>query len=388
MLRIVGSASAALTVTMLPVFLVGALSGELGRDLGFSEAEVGAALTLLFIVASIAATPVGRLTERIGATWALRTGVTCAAVILFGVGAWAGTWWQLALPLAAVGVAIGLVDTGAARAFADHLTTVEQGRAFGLKEASVPAAALLAGLAVPAMAAPFGWRSTFMATVALAALVLVALARFGSRRTPSLDRPGAHPVEGDEVRVKAVSVRPSTILLAAGAGLGAGAATAAAAFMVPALAARGIATPIAGLVLSAASVASITARILAGSWADRPTSRPHVAIILLASCGSLAALALALPLGLPGVLVAAMVLLGAGWGWTGLAFLVAVRANPKAPAAAAGVTLSGLALGGALGPIAFGGLAARLSYTSAWLTTAVALVLTAALTTASLTNRT
>ncbi len=373
MFRIVASTSAALAAAMLPVFLLGALTGELSQDLGFSEAEVGAAMTILFIVAGTAATPAGRLTERIGAAWSLRIGVALAAAVTALVGAWATNWWQLAIPLATVGVAIGLVDTGAARAYSDQLTAAEQGRAFGLKEASVPTASLLAGLAVPAMAAPHGWRWTFLTTVAIAALVLVSLWRLGGRRGEP--RSAGREVERREPPsdAKTTSVTGPTIWLAAGVGLGAGAATAAAAFMVPALSDRGMTTSGAGFALSAASMASIAVRVVSGLWADRPSARPVGAVVVLCLIGSAAAAVLALPVAPLAVVGAAVVLLGAGWGWTGLAFLTAVRANPGAPAAAAGVVLTGLALGGALGPIAFGVLAARLSYTGAWIATAIAL---------------
>lgn len=70
--------------------------------------------------------------------------------------------------------------------------------------------------------------------------------------------------------------------------------------------------------------------------------------------------------------------LGAGWGWTGLVFLVAVRADPTAPAAAAGVVLAGLSTGGALGPLLFGLLVGALGYPWGWSAAAAAMVLAAA----------
>lgn len=369
MFRVVSSSSAALTTAMLPVFLVGALTDELHQDLGLSETEVGAAVTILFLVAATAATPAGRVADRVGAKWALRVGVALAACVTAGVGAWADGFWQLAIPLASVGLAIGLVDTGSARAFSDELTPEQQGRAFGLKEASVPGAALLAGLAVPSLAGPYGWRWAFMAIVLIAALVLASTAGIGRARAPT----GSRAPRGARPPGSPAAISRATMRLAAGVGVGAGAATAAAAFMVPALSARGIAPSTAGLILATASIASISMRVAAGLWADRPTATPLYAVVLLCTLGAAAAAALALPLPLPGTLVAAAVLLGAGWGWTGLAFLTVVRANPRSPAAAAGVVLSGLAFGGALGPIAFGALAARASYASAWIATAVAL---------------
>jgi predicted MFS family arabinose efflux permease len=56
-------------------------------------------------------------------------------------------------------------------------------------------------------------------------------------------------------------------------------------------------------------------------------------------------------------------------------FLSAVRADPAAPAAAAGVVLAGLSTGGALGPVAFGVAVSRVGYGATWTATAVAMAL-------------
>lgn len=70
---------------------------------------------------------------------------------------------------------MGRVDTGAARAFSDRVPVGRQGLAFGIKEASIPGASMLAGLSLPVIAAALGWRASFVAAAAVAAVVLVAL---------------------------------------------------------------------------------------------------------------------------------------------------------------------------------------------------------------------
>lgn len=69
---------------------------------------------------------------------------------------------------------------------------------------------------------------------------------------------------------------------------------------------------------------------------------------------------------LPFLLGAVAVAYGAGWGWNGLLNLAVVRQVPYAPAAATGVTQTGVNAGGALGPIAFGVVLAGTSYSRAW----------------------
>lgn len=363
--RTSAAASAALTAAMLPVFLVGALGDHLRRDLGIGETGLGAIVTALFLVAAVAAPVAGRLAERTGPAPPLRAGVLGAAGLAAVTAAAVGPW-HLGIPLAAVGVSIALVDTGAARAFADQIADDRLGTAFGIKEASVPTASLLAGLAVPTLAAGVGWRSAFVAAAGIAVATVVVVPRnppVAGRVSPA--GPGDDPQ-------RAGPATGAILVFAAGIGLGAGAATAAATFMVPAMLDRGLAATTAGLTLSAASIASIVARLLLGRWADRPGALPGRAIAVMCLVGAGAGALLATPLTGASATAAAMALLGAGWGWTGLAFLAAVRANPAAPGAAAGTVLSGLGAGGALGPLAYGALAGRLGYATAWVAVALA----------------
>lgn len=380
---------------MLPVFLLGALSDLIRVDLGVGEAAIGAAVTALFATAAVAATLVGRVTERIGAGAALRSGVLVAAAATAGVGLLAGGYLQLLALVAVCGIAVCFVDTGAALAFSDRVPATRQGSAFGIKEASIPAASLLAGVALPTLAGAFGWRAVFTAALGLAAVVLVALPRTPGRgrgrsaavapaATASRGAVPAEPAGGvpSPEPVGRGRVDRTTVLFAVGVGFGTGAATAAATFLVPALTRTGVAAGTAGTVLAVASLASITARVLVGRWADRPSARPARAVAALLGGGTVGAVTLAAagPLPMAVAVAGAVVVLAAGWGWTGLAFLAVVRARPAAPAAAAGVVLTGLSGGGALGPLAFGALADVAGYPWAWTVAAAALATGAAAT--------
>jgi predicted MFS family arabinose efflux permease len=390
--------AAALTTAALPVFLLGASSDAVRADLGVSETAIGAAITAMFVAVGVTASAVGRLTERIGATSALRAGVLGSVAATFTLGAFATAWWHLLPPLLIAGVALGLVDTGGARAFADRVTPGRQGTAFGVKEASIPSASLLAGLALPTLATSFDWRASFLVAPALGGMVLLALPRrwptaevatpeAAPEAVPAPRGPGAAegpaPAEA-AVERQAVPGPRSMLRFAVAVGLGAGAATAGATFLVPGTTARGLSTAAAGALLVAASLASISTRIALGRWADGPTAQPARAVAVLLVLGGAGAVLLAAPTPTVLAVTGAMVLLGAGWGWTGLAFLAAVRARPDAPAVAAGEVLTGLGVGGALGPLAFGSLAATLSYDAAWSATAAALLFAGALATTSL----
>lgn len=362
----------ALTTAVLPVFLVGALGPSIRAELGFSETALGAVVTALFLSAALTATAAGRLTERIGAGVALRAGVAIAGLGAAVMGVVARGWWLLVVPMAVVGFAVALIDTGAARAFADRVPVRTQGLAFGIKEASIPGASMLAGLSLPTVAALLGWRASFLAATAIAVMVFVLLPPPRAMRGDVATRPTDGRPPG---RVATAGV----VRFAAGVGLGTGAATAGATFLVPSVVAGGASPPVAGLVLSVASIASIVARIGVGRWADTDGAAPVPVVAGMLVGGGLAAGVLAAGLPLPLLVVAAVVVLGAGWGWTGLAFLAVVRANPRTPAAAAGVVLTGLGLGGALGPLAFGALVDRASYGLAWTAAAGVLLAAAAL---------
>jgi predicted MFS family arabinose efflux permease len=394
-LRTTLTASGALTTAMLPVFLLGALSGLIRDDLGLDEAAIGAAVTVLFVVVGLTATSLGRLTERIGAGRALHLGVAVCGLATASIGAFASSFWHIALALAVVGIGLGAIDTGAARAFAEGIPPGRQGSAFGLKEASVPGASLLAGVALPTLGVVLGWRGTFVGALVVAALVLLLLPkqpRFGrSRSAPT--PPGRTASAGG--RTASAGGRTATELpgtaegsaptplrirwFAAGVGLGSGAATAGATFLAPAVTDRGLSTAAAGTVLAVASIASILVRIALGRWADRPTAPTVTATAVAIGVGAVGAGLLAAPVPPLVAVVGALALLGGGWGWTGLAFLSVVRAHAGAPAVAAGVVLTGLGIGGAAGPPAFGALASRVSYPAAWAATAAALGVAAAI---------
>lgn len=378
--RVTLSAAAALTTAVLPVFLLSTSSPRMEADLGFGEDGTGVLVTILFVAAGLAAAAAGRLTERVGAHVTLPLGVAVAGLAT-GAVALVGRWWQLAVLFAVVGITVALIDTGAARRFADALPSGRQGTAFGIKEASVPGASLLAGLALPTLGGWLGWRGTFALAPLIAVLVLIALPR-GDRRTQGGPRPTSGATDHLDVAAPTsdaeVARRESgaLVVLAVGVGLGAGTATAAAAFLVPALLAGGAGPTYAGTVLAVVSVASIAARIVLGRMADDPTRRPLLTMTLAIGIGAAGTALLATGSTAAGTIGALLVFAG-GWGWTGLAFLAVVRSRPDAPAAAAGTVLMGLALGGAIGPSAFAATAARTSFGTAWLAATAALVVAA-----------
>lgn len=359
--RTVTAVSLALTAVTAPVFLTGALSTRMREDFGASGTSV--AVTAFFLGAGLGSVPMGWVADRVGARRALRTGVLMSGAADLALAGWAERWWHAAIVLFLAGTAVGLVDTGGARAFSEGVPDRRHGLAFGVKEASVPAASLLAGLSIPLLAQQLGWRAAFVAAVAFTPAVWVLAPTDGPR--PTTDRAAAR---------RTVRRGPLT-LFATGIALGTGAATAAATLFVPAFDSRGWSENAAGVLLAVASAASIAVRLVMGWTSDRRPTTSWWVITTLMVIGAVGAGLLAGTDEASGALsavVGAVLVIGAGWGWTGLAFQTAVRVSPGAPALAAGIVLAGLSVGGAVGPAAFGALGTSVSYGAAWTSAAVA----------------
>jgi len=327
-------------------------------------------VAVFFVGAGALAVPMGRLTERIGPTLALRAGVAVSGASSLAVAGLATTWWHLAVALFVGGSAVGLVDTGAARAFGDAVPSGRHGLAFGTKEASVPAASLLAGVSIPVLADRAGWRAAFALGAGLAPLVWLAVPRLDATRPAAADEGGDR-------------TPPALVLFAAGVALAVAAATAAGTLLVPAVESRGWEEGDAGVLLAVASAASISTRVLAGLRGDRRPTGTWTTLTVLLVLGAAGALLLASVGGGVATVVGAVAVVGAGWGWTGLAFQTAVRVARNRPAAAAGVVLTGLSIGGVAGPAAFGAIASAASYELSWAAATGALLVGAGLIAAS-----
>jgi predicted MFS family arabinose efflux permease len=367
--RAVASASGALAVGMLPLFLVGALSPSIGADLGFGSAATGAAVAVFFVTGGVTAVPVGWVTERLGGPMAMRVGVTLSGLSSLAIGWLADSWVALAAALAVAGIAIGFVDTASSAWFASTVRAGRHGAAFGLKEASVPSASLLAGLSIPILASDLGWRTVFVLSTLLVPLVWVVV--------PTGPTPPPTIADGSATAKRWGPL----VVFAAGIALGTGSATAAATFLVPGLEDRGWTSNSAGLLLAVASVASITVRLVLGWLSDR---RPGILWQVVAGAmaiGAIGPVLLALDSGAAVPVAGAVLTFAAGWGWTGVAFHAVLVATRDAPALGAGIVLGGLSLGGAAGPALFGNISASASYPWAWASSAIALAAGAVLTT-------
>ena len=357
---LVVSATVMATVsTVLPGFLIGALSVQVSAEMDVSEAVYGWGLGSFFAAAMVGSILLGRLSQRIGALsqTTLALGVSAAA--------------QLALAATArsFGAVIGfLLVAGlcnAANQASVNLALAQAqlprlGLAVSIKQSGLPTATLLAGLAVPSLALTVGWRWAYVASAGFA-LASLAMARVAAGSSPPRAAAnGASRPESSSRDLFLAAVVGAFLVFSAGSlnawGVGSGVDA-------------GLGEGAAGLFLSLGAATGITLRLICGWLSDTMRARPFLVGGITAMVGS-AGMAL-LALRSPGLHVAAMLLaFGGGWIWPVFTNFGIVRANPEAAGAATGVTQMGIYVGMFVGPLFTGWLIEHSGYPLMWLAVA------------------
>ena len=154
--------------------------------------------------------------------------------------------------------------------------------------------------------------------------------------------------------------------------LGGGAANILVGYLVSGAVRAGVSPGPAGLLLTFGSALGIASRLANGWAADRASFDVLLRVIVLFAIGTGGALGLALNTPVA-YLLATPVVFAAGWAWPGLFNLVVVNANRSAPAAATGVTQTGVYVGSLVGPVVAGLIIERSGYGATWLLTAASL---------------
>ena len=352
---LIGSIAAS-TAVILPVLMVSGLAVLMQRDIGFSDAELGLAVAAFFTTAAAAGPIAGRISVSIGPTRTSFVGLLTTTVCLLGVAS-TTTYTSLVAFLLIGGLGNGAVQLGVNVILASAVRREHHGLAFGLKQASIPFASLLAGLALPFLGLSVGWRWAFVAACVVLPVAALMLPRQRQSRSPRCreDLPDASLA--------------SLLTLATGVALGAAASTGATTFLVTSSIWAGLEEAEAGTLLAVASVAAAAVRVATGLAADRlpPDSlRLLAGLLILGGAGYLG-----MALGSQGPFaIAALLAFGAGWGWAGLVALSVARSSPSSTATAMGIVQTGPQTGSVLGPLVFGVVAGTAGYTWAWMGTA------------------
>lgn len=361
-IRVVVIACAASTVVVSPPFLLGALAVQIGVDLGLTPATLGGMSSLFFGVTAISSIALGRVVQDRG-VWASLTGILAVNIVALMMILTAQSLVWLGAGMAVGGAANGAVHP-AANALLAQGVDGRLGLALGLKQASMPASTLVAGIAVPVIALTVGWR---MVPGLMAAGSLVILG--ASRRQ---DRSAVEVVGRPSVHALAPFTGGIFTALIVGAALGATASSTLGAFVVDSgVRMSGVGEAAAGIVVAGAGIVGMATRVGFGWYVDGRRDRtPYDTSTWMLVVGAGGFLLLASPTA-PGYVAGALLAYGAGWGWQGLLhFAVIIRTRTTA-ARATGQLLTGFAGGSALGPLVLGQVAERFGYASMWQASAV-----------------
>ena len=298
----------------------------------------------------------GRMTDRRGGYLLMAVGCVPAGLSLVGVGLLSDSWHDLVWLLALGGVGNAAIQPGANGMLASRVAPGHRGLAFGVKQAAIPMAAMVSGLAVPPAASWAGWRPAFVVAGVAMLVVGCLLARHH-------DADGA--TAGPGVPAAVVLRRRPLLMLGIATCLASGAATTLGTYFVLSATRSGMALVTAGSVAAIGGACSVLVRIGLGAVADRGLRSPlrQVALMMLVGAGGYVLLALSVPaLLVPGVLIA----YGAGWGWAGLLNYGVVQRYPLAAGAATSTTQMGTNIGAMAGSPVFALIAASRGYASAW----------------------
>ena len=355
--------------TVLPGFLIGALSVQVSAEMSVSEAVYGWGLGSFFGAATVGSIMLGRLAQRIGPLNQMSLALAVSVAAQVALAATAGSFGAVIAYLVVAGLANAATQTSVNLALA-QARLPRLGLAVSIKQSGLPTSTLLAGLAVPALALTVGWRWAYVASAvfALASLAMVRVAV-----GPSMSRTGA----GARDSAPRSSPR-SLFLVAAVGGFLAFSAGSLNAWGVGSGVDAGLGEGTAGLFLSLGAATGITLRLVGGWASDTMRAAPFRVAGATALTGS-AGMAL-LAVRSPGVHVAAMLLaFGGGWIWPVFTNYGIVRANPEAAGAATGVTQMGVYVGVFVAPLVTGWLIEHSGYQAMWLAVTASAVIGSAL---------
>jgi len=358
--RAVRVATSVTILTIIPLYLVGSMSVQLRDELAFGAAALGTLVGIFRAAAASSSSVLGRLTDRIGAARAMRFALLIAATSTLGIATLARSWTTLAIGIVGCGVSSSWGQLAANRYLIRVVRDGRQGLAFGIKQAAMPTAAMLSGLAVPAVALTLGWRAAFV----IASVSSIALLPFLPKPKTSM----ASQSRAQEPRQRGAftgSVRVLTFglmfAMAAGSTLGA--------FTVETGVAQGFDVRTASMMLTLGSICSVILRVAIGRLSDNWKDGHFDFVAGLLAVGSIGYVLLGLG-STAATVIAIPIAFGAGWAFNGLFWFAALRLRPDAPGATAGVIMPGGMAGGVFGPILFGNIVERAGYGPAWVTTA------------------
>ncbi len=357
LLRLVVSISST-TSTVFPVFITGAVAVQLRQSLHFSLALVGVAVAIFFGTAAATSLFAGSLAENQGGAKVMRIATFASAIAMGLIAFLAHSFFELAILLAFAGVANGTNQPANNLFVINAVNSNRRGFALGVKQAAIPVATLLAGVAVPSVALTIGWRYVYLFAAIIALMVSMVIPGDPDSLKVKVQRRR----DGEKVEIALAPV----VTLAIAMALGAGTSNALGAYMVENAVHQHYAPGTAGLIGALGSLVSLVVRLSVGYRADKRDGKHLIVVASMIGMGAIGYLFFATSIKWL-VVPAAIIGYGFGWGWNGL-FNFAVVVNHKgAEGRATGITQSGAFIGSVAGPIVFGYFVVHFGFRPSWI---------------------
>ena len=374
--RALATGSALVMAGALPGMLPAALAVRIRADFPLSAAALGFAVSLLFLASALLSPVCGRVVGRIGPVAGMRVAAAVIATSCLVVAATARSAAALTAGILMAGAGNAMTMPAVSALLQREIARNRLGAAFGAQSAGGSFAGLLAGLSVPLIAIPFGWRWAFVGTAVLAVAAAASAGSAAHATAPDENGAWRPAARGSAARSGAggsaalrgggAPAAGSARGLAVASALASAAAVALISFLTLYAIDRGISETEAGLLLAAVGGGSSLSRIVLGAAADRTGGDPLRPVAVLLGIGAVGYLVLAAE-------PAAAVVLGAllagtlGWCWHGALTLAVVHDGPGAAATGVGILMAGVFAGAVAGPFLIGLLVERDAFTGAWL---------------------
>ena len=362
--RTIAVLAASAVASVMPAFLVGALSVQVRDEFDVSTSIYGWAMASYFIGAALTSSPLGRVAQRIGPRGQLVGALVGSAALQLSIATVVRSFAAYIVVLGLCGIANAASQTAVNLAITEARLP-RLGLAVALKQSGMPAGSMLAGLSVPVVALTLGWRWSYAAGAAIAVVAAIGASRVIAGSVSVHTR--SAPTGGGSSRRALVGAAAAGAFLSFGAGT-------LTLWLVESGVDAGLDNGVAGLALSAGALLGIIIRMWWGFRLDRMSLHPFRIGGAMVYAGAAGAALLAIR-SAPTHLIATAVAFGAGWIWPVFTNYGVMRANTDRSAAATGVTQTGVYIGILTAPLVTGVLIDRAGFGVMWLTVAASMTL-------------
>ncbi|MFE2957231.1 MFS transporter [Nocardia tengchongensis] len=163
----------AMALSMLPLFLLGALGPRLVAEFGIATAQLGLLVAAGFGVAAVLSPVIGPMVSALGARRCLIGMFTLSALALALFAAAPG-YGGLVAAIAVSGLGQALANPATNQLIASRVPAAARGAVAGWKQSGVQFGAFLAGLPLAAVAGAVSWRAAVAGAAAIGAIAAAA----------------------------------------------------------------------------------------------------------------------------------------------------------------------------------------------------------------------